>query len=63
MLAGIRETGDDELWAESTNRGAEARAPAAHPHAQPSQAHMHCKNRQRENPGKRGEPPPGAAGG
>lgn len=38
---GIRASRDDELGAESTDRGAQARATAAHTDAQSSSAHLH----------------------
>lgn len=59
---GIREAGDVKLGLKSPDRGAEAGAAAAHPHAQPPPADVHSADRQRQNPGERGQPFAGAAG-
>lgn len=59
---GIREAGDVKLGPESPDRGAEAGATAAHPHAQPPPADVHSADRQCQNPGERGQPFAGAAG-
>lgn len=61
-IAGIGTSGDDELRAESTDRRAETWTTAAYPYAQPSSAHLHREDRQRQVPREGKQPSPGAAG-
>lgn len=60
---GIRKTRNAKLWPESPDRRAEAGTTAAHPLAQPPSPDVHRQDGQRQNPGQRGEPTAGAAGG